>query len=187
MASTNSQVTLPQVHEAIFNTVKAQFLEFKTVGTYVPVTASSEGAGGEAAITAPAFLLYLRTFERGGETGTEELAVKLRWEARVMGAPDDSAGTTSQEFASRVASAFEKNGFGLPVRGARFVKAEEDTTSSQLSSFKPWVVTFEQHVCLKTTEAGDDFALPNKIFVSVSPEIGLAYKDKYQLVYSREA
>lgn len=131
----------------------------------------------------PALVLSLASFEQNQPTGTEQLAISLHWELRVVcSRKGANAEIEVRQLAASVASFVHGNQFGMKVKGAHFIAAGSDEFSPDLAGLEPWLVEFEQSVCLGTSCFDDDFTTPEEVYVSISPEIGLEHKDKYYLV-----
>lgn len=70
-------------------------------------------------------------------------------------------------------------GVTLQCEGARVVVAERDSFDPRLDKYEVWRIDFTQMIPIgQSVWEGDNF-LPERIFISYSPVIGLPHKDDY--------
>ena len=173
-------ITIEALQKAIEEALRKAFPK-TTVCGYDKLT-EKKGVGRKK-FTLPALVLSLASFEQDQPTGTEQLAIGLRWELRVVCSSRGSKGEIEvRELASLVAAFVHDNRFGMKVKGAQFIAANPDEFSPAIAGHVPWLVEFEQSACLGVSCFDDDFTTPEEVYVSISPEIGLKHKDKYYLV-----
>ena len=101
-------------------------------------------------IIAPAVFVELVSLEPGKDPGTEELALRARFEARVVvdGTVED-ASIVVRELAAEVARVVNKNTWETEkVSPGEFVSAEVDGFKPELDAYQVWVVEWfhELHV-----------------------------------------
>lgn len=174
------EITIQALQEAIEKALREAFPKANVCG--YDALAQRKGSGRKH-FNLPALVLSLGSFEYDAPTTTEQLAVTLRWELRVVcSKKGGKAELEVRELAARVASFINGNRFGLKVKGAQFVAAGEDQFSPDLVALEPWLVEFEQSVCLGSSCFIDDFITPDEVYVSMSPEIGLEHIDEYERV-----
>lgn len=174
------EITIQALQEAIEKALREAFPIAKVCG-YDALT--QRKGSGRKHFNLPALVLSLGSFEYDAPTTTEQLAVTLRWELRVVcSKKGGKAELEVRELAARVASFINGNRFGLKVKGAQFVAAGEDQFSPDLVGLEPWLVEFEQSVCLGTSCFIDDFITPDEVYVSMEPDTGLENIDKYERV-----
>ena len=174
------EITIEGLQEAIEEALRKAFPKANVCG-YEALT-QRKGAGRKK-LSLPALVLSLGSFEYDVPTATEQLAVTLRWELRVVcSKKGGKAETEVRRFAALTASFINGNRFGFKVKGAQFVAAGEDQFSPELVDLEPWLVEFEQSVCLGSSCFDDDFLTPDEVYVSMAPEIGLENIEKYERV-----
>lgn len=173
-------ITIKGLQEGIEKALREAFPKVSVCG-YDKLT-HKKGTGRKK-FTLPALVLSLASFEYDQPTTTEQLAITLRWELRVVcSRKGGNAEIELREFSARVASFVHGNKFSLPIKGAQFLAAGSDEFSPDLAGLEPWLIEFEQSVCLGKSCFDEEFLTPETVYVSISPEIGLAHKDKYELV-----
>ena len=174
------KITIEALQEAIEEALRKAFPKVKVCG-YDALT-QRKGAGREE-LTLPALVLSLGSIEYDALTATEQLAVTLRWELRVVCSKKGGKSELEvRELSAYVASVINGNRFGLQVKGAQFVAAGEDQFSPELVDLIPWLVEFEQSVAFGVSCFSDEFLTPDTVFVSRAPDIGLDNIEKYERV-----
>lgn len=174
------EITIEVLQVAIEEALREAFPQVTVCG-YDDLT--RKVGSGRKKFDLPALVLSLPSFEKGGATTTEQLALSLRWELRaVCSKQGGKAELAVRELALRAGVLVDGNNFGLKIKGAEFIAAGEDQFSPELVDLVPWLVEFEQSVCFGSSCFGDDFITPEEVYVSMAPEIGLDHKDKYELV-----
>lgn len=179
--SSRQTVSVSDVHAHVLAAVKEAFPVFTTVEDYTELAEHSEFP-----CPVPAFVLAMPSFVHSAETDADRLIVTLDFEARVFGgSTGDGKERAIRDLVASLALFIDGNKFGLPMQGARFVKASVDTAFPSLASLSPWLLTFQVSICLVST--GDDaFVTPDTVYLSMAPEIGLKHLDKYTKVYPVE-
>ncbi|MEZ6852778.1 hypothetical protein [Halodesulfovibrio aestuarii] len=174
------EITIGALHGGIENALREAFPTV-TVCDYDALM--QEQASGSNELNLPALVLSLASFENDVPTATEELAIKLRWELRVVCSQSvQKADLNVRELAARVSTFIHNNQFGCKIMGAKFVAAKEYQLAPEFTGLNAWIVTFEQSVCLGESCFKGEFQTPQKAYASMAPEIGLAYIDKYTSV-----
>lgn len=178
--SSGQTVSVSDVHAHVLEAVKMAFPELATVEDYIEFPGS-----GVFPCPVPAFVLTMPSFVHSAETDAERLIVTLDFEARVLGgATGGDKERTIRDLLAKLALFIDGNRFGLPMQGARFVKASVDTAFPSLASLSPWLLTFQVSLCLKSD--GEAFVTPDTVYLSMAPDIGLKNLDKYTKVYPVE-
>lgn len=178
--SSGQTVSVSDVHAHVLEAVKMAFPELATVEDYIEFPDS-----GDFPCPVPAFVLTMPSFVHSAETDAERLIVTLDFEARVLGgATGGDKERTLRDLLAKLALFIDGNRFGLPMQGARFVKASVDTAFPSLASLSPWLLTFQVSLCLKSD--GEAFVTPDTVYLSMAPDIGLKNLDKYTKVYPVE-
>lgn len=93
-------------------------------------------------IIAPAVFVELASLEPGKDPGTEELALRARFEARVVvdGTVEDSS-IVVRELATEVARVVNKNTWDVEnVSAGEFLSAEVDNFKPELDAYLVWLV-----------------------------------------------
>ncbi|MGL9779236.1 MAG: hypothetical protein ACR5K5_03140, partial [Wolbachia sp.] len=101
-------------------------------------------------IIAPAVFVELVSLEPGKDPGTEELALRARFEARVVvdGTVEDSQ-VVVRELAAEIARVVNRNTWGIEnISPGEFLSAEVDDFKPELDAYLVWLVewTHELHI-----------------------------------------
>ncbi|MDN5248213.1 MAG: hypothetical protein QWI36_03700 [Wolbachia endosymbiont of Tyrophagus putrescentiae] len=136
------------LHNAICNTLKAKILAIQTCEVYPAIRKE---------LMAPAVFVELRSLEPGRDSGTEELALKARFEARiVIDSTIENASLIIRSLAAEVAKVVNKNTWEMNVSPAEFLFAEQDDFKPELNAYLVWLVEWEHemHVGKSVWEGG---------------------------------
>ncbi|WP_265031291.1 MULTISPECIES: hypothetical protein [unclassified Wolbachia] len=101
-------------------------------------------------IIAPAVFVELSSLEQGKDPGTEELALKARFEARVVvDSTVENASIIVRSLAAEVARVVNKNTWNVKnIAPGEFLSAEVDNFRPELDAYLVWLVewTHELHL-----------------------------------------
>lgn len=129
------------LHEAICNKLREEIPAIQTCEMYRAVRRE---------IIAPAVFVELVSLEPGKDPGTEELALRARFEARVVvdGTVEDSQ-VVVRELAAEIARVVNRNTWGVEnISPGEFLSAEVDDFKPELDAYLVWLVewTHELHI-----------------------------------------
>lgn len=128
------------LHNAICTTLKAEIPAIQTCEVYPAIRTT---------ITAPAIFVELSSLEPGKDAGTEELAMRARFEARIIiDSTIENAAIVVRSLAAEVARVINRNTFNMNVSPAEFISAEVDEFRPELDAYLVWMVEWihEIHV-----------------------------------------
>lgn len=133
----------------------------------------------------PALLVELADATSAADPGTDELALAVRIEARVVfdRAPT-AAGQNPDLAALHLATAvartvYAAGRFGLAVGPARDLRIEPDQFKPELAPYAVWLVTWSHEVRLGDNTWDATGVLPTEVWLGFSPEIGLPHEPDY--------
>ncbi len=121
------------LHNAICTTLKKEIPQIQTCEVYPTIRRE---------IVAPAVFVELASLEPGKDAGTEELALKAKFEARIVvdGTVEDSS-VVVRTLAAEVARVVNKNTWNVEnVSPGEFISAEIDGFRPELDAYLVWVV-----------------------------------------------
>ncbi|WP_410542126.1 hypothetical protein [Wolbachia endosymbiont (group A) of Myopa testacea] len=129
------------LHEAICKTLKEEIPAIQTCEVY---------RAERRKIIAPAVFVELASLEPGKDPGKEELALRARFEARIVvdGTVEDSS-VVVRSLAAEVARVVNKNTWNVEnVLPGEFLSAEVDNFKPELDAYLVWLVEWahEMHV-----------------------------------------
>nr|WP_253308965.1 hypothetical protein [Rickettsia endosymbiont of Ceutorhynchus assimilis] len=139
------------LHQAICKTLKEEIPAIQTCEMY---------RAERREIIAPAVFVELASLEPGKDPGTEELALRARFEARVVvdGTVEDSQ-VVVRSLAAEVARVVSKNTWNVEnVSPGEFISAEIDGFRPELDAYLVWLVEWVHELHL-----GESFWLEGKI------------------------
>jgi hypothetical protein len=139
---------LADLHNAICATLKAEIPAIQACEVYPAI---------RTIITAPAVFVELSGFEKGYDPGTEELALRARFEARIIiDSTIENAPIVVRSLASEVAKVVNKNTFNMNISPGEFLSAEMDGFRPELDAYLVWLVewTHEIHLGKSVWEDG---------------------------------
>ncbi len=129
------------LHQKICTMLKEEIPEIQTCEVYPTIYRE---------IKAPAVFVELVSLEAGKDPGTEELALRARFEARVVvdGTVEDSS-VVVRELAAEIARVVNRNTWGVEnISPGEFLSAEVDDFKPELDAYLVWLVewTHELHI-----------------------------------------
>ncbi|MBD0392080.1 hypothetical protein IC220_06600 [Wolbachia endosymbiont of Pentalonia nigronervosa] len=126
------------LHNAICTTLKREIPAIQTCEVYPTIRKE---------LVAPAVFVELSSFEKGRDPGTEELALRARFEARiVIDSTVENAPIIVRSLAAEVARVINRNTWGMSVSPAEFVSAEVDGFRPELDAYIVWLVEWAHEV-----------------------------------------
>ncbi|WP_264704942.1 MULTISPECIES: hypothetical protein [unclassified Wolbachia] len=128
------------LHQTICSTLKKEIPSIQTCEIYPAIRKE---------LIAPALFVELVSLESGKDPGTEELALKARFEARVVvdGTVEDSS-LVVRSLAAEVARVVNKNTWEKNVSPAEFLSAEPDGFRPELDAYLVWMVDWNHQLHL---------------------------------------
>ncbi|WP_264337594.1 hypothetical protein [Wolbachia endosymbiont (group B) of Dolichovespula media] len=127
------------LHNAICTTLKREISSIQTCEVYPAIRKE---------LVAPAVFVELSGFEKGHDPGTEELALKVRFEARiVVDGTVEYSSLVVRSLAAEVARVVNKNTWNVEnVSPAEFISAEVDGFRPELDAYLVWLVEWVHEV-----------------------------------------
>jgi len=125
------------LHNAICTTLKREIPEIQTC------------AAIRKDLVAPAVFIELASLEPGKDPGTEELALRARFEARiVIDSTIEDAPIIVRSLAAKVAKVVNKNTWNMNISPAEFLSGESDGFKPELDAYCVWLIEWihELHV-----------------------------------------
>ncbi|WP_265041671.1 hypothetical protein [Wolbachia endosymbiont (group B) of Melanostoma mellinum] len=128
------------LHQTICSTLKEEIPSIQTCEIYPAIRKE---------LIAPALFVELVSLESGKDPGTEELALKARFEARVVvdGTVEDSS-LVVRSLAAEVVRVVNKNTWKKNVSPAEFLSAEPDGFRPELDAYLVWMVDWNHQLHL---------------------------------------
>ena len=151
---------------AIIDNLTSEIPQIESCGIY-PIAATP--------LIAPAVLLEIAGFEPGTDPGTEETAIKIRFEARVIvdsTIPD--AVLTVYALASEVIRVVDKNTWGIKISPAKFLHAGPDSFKPELDAYLVWSVEWVQETHRGESVWAPTNVKPHTIYIYPSLEVDIA-------------
>ncbi|WP_264683267.1 MULTISPECIES: hypothetical protein [unclassified Wolbachia] len=132
-------MNLKDLHDKICTTLKKEISAIQTCEVY-PVIRKE--------LVAPEVFVELSGFEKGHDPGTEELALKVRFEARiVVDGTVEYSSLVVRSLAAEVARVVNKNTWNVEnVSPAEFISAEVDGFRPELDAYLVWLVEWVHEV-----------------------------------------
>ncbi|MFP3016508.1 hypothetical protein [Wolbachia endosymbiont (group A) of Agelastica alni] len=132
-------MNLKDLHDKICTTLKKEISAIQTCEVYPAIRKE---------LVAPAVFVELSGFEKGHDPGTEELALKARFEARiVIDSTIENAAIIVRSLASEVAKVVNKNTWNVEnVSPGEFISAEVDGFRPELDAYLVWVVDWVHEI-----------------------------------------
>ncbi|WP_264377062.1 MULTISPECIES: hypothetical protein [unclassified Wolbachia] len=128
------------LHQAICTTLKKEILTIQTCEVYPTIRKE---------LLAPAVLVELSSLEKGSDPGTGELALRVRFEARiVVDSTIENAPIIVRTLAAEVARVVNKNTWEKNVSPAEFLSAEPDGFRPELDAYLVWMVDWSHQLHL---------------------------------------
>lgn len=127
------------LHQAICTKLKEEIPAIQTCEIYPAIRKE---------LLAPAVFVELSGFEKGHDPGTEELALKARFEARiVIDSTVENAPIIIRTLATEVARVVNKNTWNVEnVSPGEFISAEVDGFRPELDAYLVWLVEWTHEV-----------------------------------------
>ncbi|BET37346.1 hypothetical protein [Wolbachia pipientis] len=145
------------LHQAICTTLKKEILTIQTCEVYPTIRKE---------LLAPAVLVELSSLEKGSDPGTGELALRVRFEARiVVDSTIENAPIIVRTLATEVARVVNKNTWGKNVSPAEFLSAEPDGFRPELDAYLVWMVEWSHQLHLGKSVWEEGKIKPHKIAV----------------------
>ncbi|MFT4314090.1 MAG: hypothetical protein AB3P11_03145 [Wolbachia pipientis] len=129
------------LHNAICTRLKREIPEIQTCEIYPSIRKE---------LLAPAVFVELSGFEKGHDPGTEELAMKARFEARIVadGTVENSS-LVVRSLAAEVVRVVNKNTWNVKnVSPGEFISAEVDGFRPELDAYLVWLVEWSHQLHL---------------------------------------
>ncbi|WP_341813309.1 hypothetical protein [Wolbachia endosymbiont (group B) of Germaria angustata] len=132
-------MNLKDLHDKICTTLKKEISAIQTCEVYPAIRKE---------LVAPAVFVELSGFEKGHDPGTEELALKARFEARiVVDGTVEYSSLVVRSLAAEVARVVNKNTWNVEnVSPAEFISAEVDGFRPELDAYLVWLVEWVHEV-----------------------------------------
>ncbi|QJT95028.1 hypothetical protein HGO53_01140 [Wolbachia endosymbiont of Diaphorina citri] len=129
------------LHNAICTTLKREISSIQTCEVYPAIRKE---------LVAPAVFVELSGFEKGHDPGTEELALKVRFEARiVVDGTVEYSSLVVRSLAAEVARVVNKNTWNVKnISPAEFLSAEPDGFRPELDAYLVWMVDWSHQLHL---------------------------------------
>ncbi|QEK90183.1 hypothetical protein [Wolbachia endosymbiont of Chrysomya megacephala] len=128
------------LHNAICTTLKKEIPAIQTCEIYPSIRKE---------LLAPAVFVELASLEPGKDAGTEELALKARFEARiVVDGTVEGSSLVVRSLAAEVARVVNKNTWEKNVSPAEFLSAEPDGFRPELDAYLVWMVDWNHQLHL---------------------------------------
>lgn len=145
------------LYNAICSTLKAEIPAIQTCEIYPAIRTT---------IMAPAVFVELSSLESGKDPGTEELALKARFEARiVIDSTIENAPIVVRSLAAKVAKVVNKNTWEMDVSPAEFISAEIDGFRPELDAYLVWLIEWTHEVHVGKSVWEEDKIKPHEINV----------------------
>ncbi len=151
------------LHQAICNKLREEIPAIQTCEVYPTIRRE---------IVAPAVFVELVSLETGKDPGTEELALKARFEARgvVDGTVEDSS-VVVRELAAEVARVVNKNTWDVEnVSPGEFISAGGDDFKPELDAYLVWLVEWVHEVHTGQSMWSETGIIPH--IISVGENVG---------------
>ncbi|BDG76577.1 MULTISPECIES: hypothetical protein [Wolbachia] len=128
------------LHQAICTKLKEEISAIQTCEIYPAIRKE---------LVAPAVFVELASLEPGKDPGTEQLALKARFEARiVVDSTIENAPLIVRSLAAEVARVVNKNTWEKNVSPAEFLSAEPDGFRPELDAYLVWMVDWSHQLHL---------------------------------------
>uniref|UniRef100_A0AAU7YLL9 Phage related protein n=1 Tax=Wolbachia endosymbiont of Oeneis ivallda TaxID=3171168 RepID=A0AAU7YLL9_9RICK len=146
------------LHNAICTTLKREIPAIQTCEIYPSIRKE---------LLAPALFVELVSLESGKDPGTEELALKARFEARiVVDGTVEYSSLVVRSLAAEVARVVNKNTWNVKnISPAEFLSAEPDGFRPELDAYLVWMVDWSHQLHLGKSVWEEGKIKPHKIAV----------------------
>ncbi|WP_353278676.1 hypothetical protein [Wolbachia endosymbiont (group B) of Longitarsus flavicornis] len=144
------------LHNAICNKLKEEIPAIQTCEIYPSVRKE---------LLAPAVFVELSSLEKGSDPGTGELALRVRFEARiVIDSTIENAPIIVRSLASEVAKVVNKNTWNVEnVSPGEFISAEVDGFRPELDAYLVWMVEWVHTIHVGRSIWKEGKFMPHKI------------------------
>ncbi|MFT4314334.1 MAG: hypothetical protein AB3P11_04515 [Wolbachia pipientis] len=146
------------LHQAICTKLKEEISAIQTCEIYPSIRKE---------LLAPAVFVELSGFEKGHDPGTEELAMKARFEARIVvdGTVENSS-LVVRSLAAEVARVVNKNTWNVKnVSPGEFISAEIDGFRPELDAYLVWLVEWSHQLHLGKSIWTENKIKPHTIII----------------------
>ncbi|NGZ19976.1 MULTISPECIES: hypothetical protein [unclassified Wolbachia] len=146
------------LHNAICTTLKREIPAIQTCEIYPSIRKK---------LLAPALFVELVSLESGKDPGTEELALKARFEARiVIDSTIENAAIIVRTLAAEVAKVVNKNTWNVEnIFPAEFLSAEPDGFRPELDAYLVWMVDWSHQLHLGKSIWTENKIKPHTIII----------------------
>ncbi|WP_264683233.1 MULTISPECIES: hypothetical protein [unclassified Wolbachia] len=144
------------LHQTICSTLKEEIPSIQTCEIYPSIRKE---------LLAPAVFVELASLEPGKDPGTEELALKARFEARiVIDSTIENAAIIVRTLAAEVARVVNKNTWNVEnVSPGEFISAEIDGFRPELDAYLVWMVEWVHTIHVGRSIWKEGKFMPHKI------------------------
>lgn len=182
MGNNTRQIDIEAAHTSIEAAIREAFPSFATVGGYDEA---------KKVIKCPAAFLEMTSMEPGDDPGTDQLAIRMRWEIFLLlrfnsKSVKKSVAREIRTIVGAVSHFVHGNRFGLPVSPAQFVGAYPDEFSPKSGTYEEWRIDFEIAGYLGESVWDGEGVMPETVMLSHSPIIGLDHESDYKEVTDGE-
>lgn len=169
----DTEITLDGLHQAILDTLTADFPALQTVDDY---------PDDRQRVQVPAALVELTelTAAPDDDPGTGQLAMEAQFELRyLIGWRGTNQGRVIRANVAALAHFIHQQRWGLPVEPARVLVCEPDEFSPELDQYLVWRIEWAQIIHIGANEWIDDGETPTEVWVGISPLIGPEHEEFY--------
>ncbi|QTG98266.1 hypothetical protein ACJUAD_04355 [Wolbachia endosymbiont of Rhagoletis indifferens] len=151
-------MNLKDLHDKICITLKKEISAIQTCEVYPAIRKE---------LVAPAVFIELSSLEQGKDPGTEELALKARFEARiVVDSTIENAAIIVRTLAAEVAKVVNKNTWNIKnVSPGEFISAEIDGFRPELDAYLVWMVDWSHQLHLGKSIWTENKIKPHTIII----------------------
>ncbi|WP_253308731.1 MULTISPECIES: hypothetical protein [unclassified Wolbachia] len=151
-------MNLKDLHDKICTTLKKEISAIQTCEVYPAIRKE---------LVAPAVFIELSSLEQGKDPGTEELALKARFEARiVVDSTIENAPLIVRTLAAEVAKVVNKNTWNIKnVSPGEFISAEIDGFRPELDAYLVWMVDWSHQLHLGKSIWTENKIKPHTIII----------------------
>ncbi|WP_353282200.1 hypothetical protein [Wolbachia endosymbiont (group A) of Aleiodes leptofemur] len=151
-------MNLKDLHDKICTTLKKEISAIQTCEVYPAIRKE---------LVAPAVFIELSSLEQGKDPGTEELALKARFEARiVVDSTIENAPLIVRTLAAEVAKVVNKNTWNIKnVSPGEFISAAIDGFRPELDAYLVWMVDWSHQLHLGKSIWTENKIKPHTIII----------------------
>lgn len=171
----NTEIDLDALHDAVVAAISSGMPTVASVQAY-PDTSEP--------LPLPAVLVDLEDMEAAPDVdpGTEQLAVRVRWRARlILGFRTADVQRQVRKGAAQLAHLVHLNRWGKPVEPARVTLVGPDPFDPALDQYEVWVVEWEQivHLGASVWECPEGASVPETVYLGIEPKTGPDHVEDY--------